>query len=192
MIRMSVDTDRQSAVALDEDTAEPTTNIGVPGLWLIKPAEDTARIGRILTHAHRIREIWDIEAAPNRALFFTRQFAHPYNMLFDVYNGQGLIGFIYTVPGWYSIVTFAAWGKNAMRAHGLWTVAARIATHTYDLHVIHGFVAPNNTLSRRAAERCNMRFRGLTDRCIWYTGASWPLAWYEIDRETLLADEEAR
>jgi hypothetical protein len=165
-----------------------TTNIGVPGLWQVKPA-DGARLIELLKQAWRIEEIWDDEANQNRGLWFMSNYTHPTNLLFDVLNGAGLVAFIRTIPGWRCQVYAAAWSRRAFGRDDLFQTACKLAMLANDLLVIDSFVKLDNPRSQRATLRAGFKNRGVIKQAQCYNGAMQPMYWNEIDRSTLGLDD---
>lgn len=81
------------AVMQEATSAAIDTNIGVPGLWHVRPL-DGDRLTALLANAFRVDEIWDDDARANPGLWFMQQYTHPSNLLFDVLNGKGMVAFI--------------------------------------------------------------------------------------------------
>lgn len=183
----TIDRDMQPHGPLVEETAEPTTNIDHPGLWLIKPT-DVDRLSRTLREAWRIPELWDDEARANPGLWFMSHYTHPYNLLFDVENGSGLVAFIRTIPGWRTHVFAGAWRRRAMGRDDLFQAACRIAMLTHDLLVIDSFVRLENRRSQKATLRNGFVNRGIIRAAQCYNGAMIPLHWNELDRATIGLD----
>jgi len=168
----------------DGVAVETDTNIGVPGLWHIRPT-DVDRISRMLPQAWRVREIWDDEARANPGLWFTSHYLHPQNLLFDVLNGRGLVAFIRTIVGWRTQVFAAAWSREAKGRDDLFRTACEIAMRTNDLLVIDSFVHIDNRLSQRATIRAGFRNRGIIKAAQCYNGLPKDVYWNEIDRAGL-------
>ena len=186
----TIEHDVQPMVPLVEETAEPTTNIGIPGLWLIK-AHDVDRLTRTLKEAWRVTELWDDEARANPGLWFMMHYTHPYNLLFDVENGAGMVAFIRTIPGWRCHVYAAAWRRRAMGRDDLFATACRIAMQAHDLLVIDSFVRLENRRSQKATLRNGFKNRGIVPGAQCYNGVMIPLYWNELDRATLDRDPPA-
>jgi RimJ/RimL family protein N-acetyltransferase len=180
----AIDYDTQPMLALVEDAPTPTTNIDIPGLWLIRPT-DVDRLARVLKDAWRVTELWDDEARANPGLWFMLHYTRPFNMLFDVENGAGLVAFIRTIPGWRTQVYAAAWSRRAMGRDDLFTAACRIAMLTHDLLVIDSFVRLENHRSQKATLRNGFKNRGIVPAAQCYNGAMIPLHWNELERATL-------
>lgn len=170
------------------EVAAIDTNIGVPGLWHVRPT-DVDRLTSMLAQAYRVDEIWDDDARANPGLWFMQQYTHPSNLLFDVLNGKGFVAFIRTLPNWRCQVYAAAWSRAAMRRDDLFRKACSIAMLTHNLLVIDSFVKVNNPLSQRATLRCGFKNRGIIKDAQCYNGAPRPMYWNEIDRATLELDE---
>lgn len=166
-----------------------TTNIGVPGLWLVK-ATDVDRLTVLLRNAWRVRELWDDEASANPGLWFMSHYTAPHNLLFDVMNGSGFVAFIRTVVGWRSQIYAAAWARPAMRRDDLLRDACKLAMLTLDLRVIDSFVKLDNRLSQRRTLQCGFVNRGSIRNAQCYNGVLRPMYWNEIDRATLGLTEE--
>lgn len=166
------------------DDAIETTNIGVPGLWHVRPL-DKDRLLRLLDRAWMVDEIWDDDARANPALWFMQQYMHPSNLLFDVENGAGMVSFIRTVPGWRAQVYAAAWSRRAWGRDDLFRAACTIAMHTSNLLVIDSFVKLDNRLSQRATLRAGFKNRGIIRDAQCYNGAPRAMYWNEIDRPAL-------
>jgi len=165
------------------------TNIGVPGLWLVK-ATDVDRLSVLLKEGWRVREIWDDEARANPGLWFMSHYTQPTNLLFDVLNGKGMVAFIRTIVGWRCQVYAAAWSRDAMRRDDLFIAACKIAMLTNRLLVIDSFVKMDNPLSQRATVRCGFRNRGIIKDAQCYNGVPRSMYWNEADRPALGLDED--
>ena len=178
------DTSNSIVLPVVEDTTEPTTNINVPGLWLVKPT-DIDRLTRLLTHMHRVDEVWDDEANLNRGLWFMSHYTAPTSMLFDVENGGGFVAFIRTTAGWRTQVYAAAWTRRAFGRDDLFRTACKLMMLTHDLRVIDSFVKLDNRISQRATLRAGFKNRGVIKNAQCYNGALRPMFWNEIDRAAL-------
>lgn len=162
----------------------PTTNINVPGLWHMTPA-DVARQAAMLTNAWRIDELWDDESRANPGLFFMSHYMAPGNMLFDVENGAGLVAFIRTIPSWRTQIVAGAWARRAFGRDDLLRAACKIMMFTHDLLVIDSFVKIDNRLSQRATLRAGFTNRGIIKAAQCYNGVMRPMYWNEITRADL-------
>jgi len=182
-------TDSGALVAFS-DTAL-TTNVKVPGLWLVNAATDGDRITTLLREAWRVNEIWDDEARANPGLWFMQNYANPANLLFDVLNGKGMVAFIRTIPGWRAQVYAAAWSRAAMRRDDLFVAACKLAMLTNRLLVIDSFVKLDNKLSQRATVRSGFVNRGIIRDAQCYNGALRSMYWNELSRADLgLGDDD--
>lgn len=156
----------------------------VPGLVRVG-STDVDRLTELLKNAWRIKEIWDDEARKNPGLWFMSHYMSPFNMLFDVLDGAGLVAFIRTVVGWRTQVFAAAWARRAIGRDDIFRAACQTMMLANDLLVIDSFVRLDNKLSQRGTLRAGFRNRGIIPAAQCYNGLMTPMYWNEIDRPAL-------
>lgn len=162
------------------ETTSP--KVEVAGLTRILPT-DIPRLSMVLSNAWRVRELWDDSAKENPGLWFMSNYASPFNLLFDVLDGAGLVAFLRVVPGWRAQVYAAAWARRAKGRDDLFRQACQIAMLTHDLLVIDSFVRVDNRISQKATLRTGFKNRGIIKAAQQYNGAGVAMYWNELDRQ---------
>lgn len=166
------------------DAVDDALALTAPDLLRIRH-DDFPRLLLLAKNIWRIREIWDADSLANPMGWFASQYANPYNLVFDVCDGAGVLAFIKTVPGWMTQVYTAIWDRRGMRRADLLIPGARVAAMAWDLQSISAFINLDNTKSLRLTERAGMRYRGLVKSGVYCAPGGKPLRWYELTRSDL-------
>lgn len=143
-----------------------------------------------LTHAaEMMRDLinfWDDRARLAPALWFMHIFGNMENLVFDVYDGAGIIAFAQVRPNWRASCYAAVWDRPpGLHVIRLLKQASAVAFLKYNLHSIDSFTSEDNRGALIAARGTGAERRGFITDGVAYLGMKKNGVWHELRRETL-------
>lgn len=151
-------------------------------LTIIRPHEHD-RLRRLGGRIARTREFLSDEVLQNPVGWFIAVFASWNSVVYDVADDAGVLAVSHIIPKWRAQVYVAAWEPRALRQHAAWRAGVVGAMQAYDLHRVDAFIAEDNAMSLRLAERMGFTYAGTMRKGACYNGVSKDVLWFEGTRE---------